>query len=121
MVRKLVYAKNRFVDQADRPKTRTRGTPHRREAALEARCVKWARVKGVQVAKLAECVGMPDRVFFTPGGRPLVPEFKDPGGKGKVSDAQRWHLTRLRVAGYDAPVIDSWAGFLEAMRGKGVE
>ena len=92
----------------------------RREGALERKCVKWARERGVQVGKLTECVGLPDRIFFVPGGRPLVPEFKDPGGRGELSPAQAWHLHALRERGYTAPVLDSKEKFIAAMAERGV-
>jgi len=82
--------------------------------------VKWARAHGVQVSKNTECVGIPDRTFFLPGGRPLVPEFKDPGGDGDTSPAQDWHLARLRAQGYDAPVVDSKEKFLALMKERGL-
>ena len=69
---------------------------NRRESALEAWCVKWARARGVQVSKNTELVGIPDRTFWIPGGRPLVPEFKRPDGKGEPSPAQVWHMKKLR-------------------------
>ena len=100
------------------PYRRARG---RRESALEARCVKWARSRGIQVGKLTECVGLPDRIFFLPGGLPLVPEFKDPGGGGEASPAQEWHMARLREQGYAAPLVDNWGAFLAEMKKRGVE
>ena len=93
----------------------------RRESTLEARAVKWARARGVQVGKLTECVGLPDRIFFAPGGRPLVLEFKDPGGRGEPSPTQVWHVVRLKKHGYAARFIDSWETFLELMARKGVK
>ena len=93
----------------------------RRESTLEAWCVKWARARKVQVSKNTECAGMPDRTFYVPGGRPLVPEFKRPSGKGEPSPAQVWHMERLREQGYDAPLIDSKEGFVAAMAKKGVK
>jgi hypothetical protein len=83
--------------------------------------VAWARARGVQVGKLAECAGLPDRIFFIPGGCPLIVEFKDPGGRGVLSPAQIWHLSQLRVQGYSALVVESKSQFLaemEAMHGK---
>jgi len=85
----------------------------RREGAFKAHCVKYARALGIQVAKLTECVGIPDSIFFVPGGRPIVPEFKDPGGDGLPSPAQVWHLIKLREQGYDAPLLASWEEFLK--------
>ena len=122
MPRKLVYTKNVFADSAVRPAVKLvrRGSKYRRESSLEAWCVKWARDRGVQVSKNTELVGIPDRTFWVPGGKPLVPEFKDPGGGGEASPAQLWHMAKLREIGYDAPLVDSKEKFLELMRKKGV-
>ena len=87
----------------------------RREGALEAWCVKWARARGVQVGKLTECVGLPDRIFFVPGGRPLIIEFKRPDGLGSLSEAQVWHLAKLKEQGYAAVHVESKEEFLEMM------
>jgi hypothetical protein len=92
----------------------------RKESALEAKCVKWARARGIQVSKNTELIGIPDRTFWLAGGVVLAPEFKRPDGKGATSQAQDWHLTRLRECGYDAPVIDSWEAFLAVMKKRGV-
>lgn len=82
----------------------------RRESRLEARCVKFARASGVVVAKMTECVGVPDRVFFTPGG-PLVVEFK---AKDEVpEELQNWYLRTLRAAGYRTAACDTWEEFQE--------
>ena len=93
-------------------------TKRRRESALESWCVKWARDRGVQVSKNTELVGIPDRTFWIPGGKPLVPEFKDLDGE--PSPAQVWHVKTLRTAGYDAPFIDTKEEFLRCMLRKGV-
>jgi hypothetical protein len=122
MPRKLVYTKNVFADTALQPaKPARRGTKRRRESALEAKCVKWARDRGVQVSKLTECVGIPDRIFFVPGGKPLIPEFKDPGGKGAPSPAQVWHVAKLKEHGYAAWFCANFEEFLREMRKRGVE
>lgn len=94
----------------------------RRESSLEQRCVRWARARGVQVGKLSECAGLPDRIFFVPGGKPLVPEFKDPKGrtaKGRAA-LQKWHRDQLAKQGYAAPLLDTKEKFLAAMAKKGV-
>ena len=99
-------------------------TPRRsnhRESVLEAQCVKWARVRGIQVSKNTELVGIPDRTFWVPGGRPLVPEFKRPDDKGEPSPAQIWHMKKLREIGYDAPLFSSKEEFLTAMAERGVQ
>ena len=94
-------------------------TKRRRESALERRCVKWARDRGVQVSKNTELVGIPDRTFWIPGGKPLVPEFKDLDGE--PSPAQVWHVAELRRKGYMSEFMDSWETFLAAMKKRGVE
>ena len=93
----------------------------KRESTLEAWCVKRARALGVQVSKNVDLIGIPDRTFWIKGGRPLVPEFKRPDGKGEPSPAQEWHMNKLRAAGYDAPLRDSKEGFVAAMKKRGVK
>ena len=92
----------------------------RKESALEQKCVKWARDHGVQVAKLTELIGIPDRTFFVPGGKPLIVEFKRPDGKGEASPAQEWHVHALRERGYETWFCADWEEFLRMMRKKGV-
>ena len=122
MPRKLVYTKNVFADAALRPAAPVRrGAKRRRESALESWAVKWARDHGVQVGKLTECIGLPDRIFFVPGGKPLILEFKDPGGKGAPSPAQEWHVAKLVEHGYAATFCDSKEEFMRLMVKKGVE
>jgi len=82
--------------------------------------VRWARTRGIQVGKLTECIGLPDRIFFVPGGRPLAPEFKRPG-RDDASPAQVWHLKKLREHGYDAPLINDREEFLKMMRKRKVK
>ena len=85
----------------------------RRESALESWCVKWARARGVVVAKLTECAGIPDRVFFVPGGRPLIVEFKAVGLKPE--ELQSWYLRMLFNNCYIAVHIDSKEAFMKLM------
>ena len=93
----------------------------KRESTLEAWCVKRARALGIQVSKNVDLIGIPDRTFWIKGGRPLVPEFKRPDGKGEPSPAQVWHMETLRAVGYDAPLISSREEFLAAMKKRGVK
>ncbi len=97
----------------------SRRSKARRESALESRAVKWARARGVVVGKLTECAGIPDRIFFIPGGRPLVAEFKARGKRPEP--AQDFYLRKLLDEGYDVGWCDIWEGFLEAMKERGVE
>ena len=83
---------------------------NRRESALEARCVKYARAFGVVVAKMTECVGIPDRIFFVPGGRPLIVEFKARGLRTK--EVQSWYLKTMIEADYEAHHCDTWEKFM---------
>ncbi len=86
----------------------------RRESPLEAWCVKWARARGIVVAKLAQVDGIPDRIFFVPGGRPLLIEFK-----AKDEEVTEWYqlyyLKTLRAAGYDTHQCNSKEQFLKLM------
>ena len=98
----------------------------KRESALESRAVKWARARCIVVAKLKECDGVPDRIFFLPRrgvpyvrGQALIMEFKRRGEKPE--ELQEWYLTKLLEDGFDVGWVDSWEGFLEAMRERGVE
>jgi len=82
----------------------------RREAALEARCVKYARFQGIVVAKLKEVDGIPDRIFFLPK-KPLIIEFK---AKSEVpEELQSWYLKTLKKAGYRVAACDTWEEFQE--------
>lgn len=97
------------------PRPRTKG---RRESALEAPSVKWARARGIVVAKMTEVSGIPDRVFFVPGGKPLVIEFKaELEEPGKL---QNWYLTTIKEAGYRVAYCDTKEKFMDLMAKYGV-
>jgi hypothetical protein len=85
--------------------------------------VAWARERDVQVAKLTELVGIPDRIFFTPRakGGPDIPEFKRPDGKGTRSPAQDWHVTHLKEMGYVTWFCDSFEEFVVMMKKRGLK
>lgn len=86
----------------------------RRESALESWAVKWARLRGIVVAKLKELVGVPDRVFFVPGGSPIIVEFK---AKNEIPEAlQTWYLKTLKKHGYRIYTCDTKERFLEIMK-----
>lgn len=90
----------------------------RSESALESKCVKWARSRGIVVAKLKELDGIPDRIFFVPGGAPVVGEFKKEGktGEGLQEFTQPWYLAKLKHEGYNVHHWDSEEEFLQTMK-----
>lgn len=90
----------------------------RRESVLESWTIKWARVRGIVVAKLTQVDGIPDRIFFVPGGSPIIIEFKRIGklGKGLQEHTQPWYLTTLIAAGYRTYTCDTKEQFLEIMK-----
>lgn len=84
-----------------------------RESKIESWCVAWARARGIVTAKQTSPVGIPDRVFYLPGGRPLVVEFKRPKkASRKHEEVQAWHRNTLRQAGYTCAHIDDENAFL---------
>lgn len=95
---------------------------YRRESPTEAWCVSWSRSMGIVTAKMTGCNGIPDRVFFLPGGSPLIGEFKAKGKKGeKLQKAtQPWYLEKLRADGYDVHLWETKEAFLEAMKARGI-
>lgn len=91
----------------------------RRESPLEAWAVRQARSRGIVVAKLTECVGVPDRIFFLPGGQPEIIEFK---AKDEVPEKlQSWYLKTLKGAGYWVSYCDSRKKFIALMNRRGVK
>ena len=48
--------------------------------------------------------GWPDRIFWVPGGKPLIIEFKTPDGE--LSPKQKYHIERLKKDGYNVEVCD---------------
>ena len=74
---------------------------------VENPVVKYADKRGVRHIKLNTPgrSGWPDRVFWIPGGRPLVIEFKRPDG-GTVSRQQADNIAYLERMGYDVHVVE---------------
>ena len=59
--------------------------------------------------------GWPDRIFWVPGGKPLIIEFKTPDGE--LSPKQKYHIERLKKDGYNVEVCDDAIdAFLAAIR-----
>lgn len=86
------------------------------EADLENKVVKWAwttyGILGSKLKILGE-TGYPDRVFWIPGGKPLLIEFKRPGEEPKV-DQQRVHKMLLPL-GYNLEVHKDYGTAIEAI------
>jgi hypothetical protein len=89
----------------------------RRESALETRAVAWARFRLIIVAKMTGVDGIPDRIFFVPGGIPVIIEFKKKGKRGKKlqEKTQPWYVAELLKAGYKTYFCETWEQFLEIM------
>lgn len=88
------------------------------ESAIEQPVVRWARSIGILVTKL-QGIGnrsFPDRIFWIPGGRPLLIEFKAPGKKPTC--LQKLTIERLRQAGYAVEVCDSQAQARQAIQSR---
>lgn len=84
----------------------------RNEKDLEQECVKYAREAGVRVVKLERTGndGIPDRMFVKKGGDVLFVEFKNPNGRGRLSESQKdW----LDFIGVKAVVCSSFDRFKE--------
>lgn len=72
------------------------------EASIErracARILAELGIRNVKFNTMGGDTGYPDRIFWLPGGRPLLIEFKRPGGK--LSEKQKFQINRLRAGGY---------------------
>jgi hypothetical protein len=79
------------------------------KATVENPCVRHARELGLKVLKINPlwAAGWQDRIFFVPGGKPLIIEFKRPGGES--SKIQKERHKELIEAGYDHHVVDNKA------------
>jgi hypothetical protein len=85
---------------------------------LESWAVRWARGCGIIRAKLTACDGIPDSIFFIPGGSPVIVEFKKKGkvGSGLQQLTQPWYWKKLTELGYKVYKCDSKEQFLEIMK-----
>jgi hypothetical protein len=74
------------------------------ESYIERRVCDLALELGVRNTKLQKATGYPDRIFWIPGGKPLLIEFKRPGEK--PSEIQ-YHIHDIfRQLGYHIEVCD---------------
>jgi len=89
----------------------------RREKVHERKACKWAlEERGVPNVKLLHPggeTGWPDRLFFIPGGRILLIEFKEVGYEPEPRQVYVHNL--LRALGYEVETCDSLAAAKEAI------
>lgn len=80
--------------------------PPKLERHVEKTVRLWAEAHGILTTKMngEGHSGMPDRVFWLPGGRPVIIEFKRPGAK--ASKLQEYYIGTLARNGYQVGVID---------------
>lgn len=77
------------------------------ERGIEKPVVAYARQKGVMVTKMTAMgySSMPDRCFWLPGGKPVLIEFKRPGGV--LRPLQLKTVLELRGMGYEVHCVDN--------------
>ena len=82
------------------------------ERQLQAKCVKWAKSKGVWCRKVETPAynGFPD-VMCLYSGKALFIEFKSPTGKGRLSPLQINDHKILLEVGFEVSVIDNLDDF----------
>ena len=90
-----------------------------KEAPIERWCCQWARAHGIITSKLRDPTGIPDHLFWVPGGAPVVIEFKRPGKK--PTPLQTHYLVQLLELGYRAYWVDDKETFLSIMENHGVK
>lgn len=74
------------------------------EREIQAPVVAYALAQhGIEALKL-RARGWPDYLFPIPGGRPLIIEFKKPGGR--LSAMQKLRVYKLMRDGYDVEIHD---------------
>lgn len=85
-------------------------TIKRSESSIQGAVVGWAKkTYGIVCQKLStgsrfQKSSFPDFIFFLPGGKPLLIEFKREGGI--ITSAQADNHAGLRGLGYDVCVVD---------------
>lgn len=90
----------------------------RRESKLERWCRRWARERRIVVSKLTDPTGIQDTVFWLPGGRPLLAEFKDPNGTTEPGRErlQAYYRRKLTQQGYSTAKVTTKEQFLELVK-----
>jgi hypothetical protein len=87
----------------------------RLESHTEHKVCQWADAAKIEHLKLnvQGKRGFPDRIFFIPGGHPLLIEFKRAGEKTRA--LQDYRHAKLRAAGYRVVVADNIAVGIAAL------
>lgn len=77
------------------------------ESSIERKVVKWCKEHRVLTTKLNGfgSRGKPDRVFWMPGGKAVLAEFKRPGGK--MTKLQIHNAECFQDLGFDFYTFDS--------------
>ena len=77
------------------------------KSQVENPCVDWATRHKIPALKVNPMwyAGWNDRIFFVPGGKPLIIEFKAPLGRIRPKQVERH--ANLRKLGYDVHVVGS--------------
>jgi hypothetical protein len=79
------------------------------ESRIESQCCKWANAThAIKNLKLANMVGIPDRIFML-NGRVIFIEFKAPGKKARA--IQTYVHSTLRNNGFSVHVVDNFEAF----------
>ena len=78
------------------------------KASVENPVVKYADRLGVPILKVNPlwAAGWPDRVFFVPGGKPLIIEFKR-GEDSKLRKKQKEIIGKLEKLGYEVHTVNT--------------
>jgi len=86
------------------------------EGALQRACIKRGEQDGWLAYKFASPShrGVPDCVFIKKGHTVWV-EFKNPNGKGKLSELQSVTINRMRQHGADVHICSSMEQFLHVI------
>lgn len=85
-------------------------------AGVQNPTVSWARKHGCRATKLQGPGNrsLPDYIFWVPGGRPFLVEFKAPG---KEPTELQWYTIQQFIAdGYDVEVHDSKESAIAALK-----
>lgn len=89
------------------PRVPTRLPQRGERESVENPTVAWARKQGIYAVKLQGQGNrsLPDRIFFVPGGKPVLIEFKAPGKL--PSPLQEIAIAKFQDYGYDVQVFDN--------------